>query len=529
MLGAPKQRVSSIETFQAPTNGLNDLDSIAAMDPSFALVCLNWFPGQSSLSVRPGYKKWTTGFASNVQTLMCYAGPTNMDTLFAATNQGIYNINVSGAPGAIQTPLTFGRVSYTNYANVSGNYLVVVNGQDKGKLYNGTTWVEYVTVLTTPAAPNEIRGVDSERLNYVHAFKKRLWFVEENSMTAWYLPTDATGGDAKPFYLGSVFMKGGFLETIFSWSLDGGDGLDDIIMFLSSKGEIAFYQGNDPDNATTFNLSSVYYVGSFLGNRSVVDFGGDVVLLTTAGAVTVSSIVGGTQALTSNQDTLTRNISKTLSSMLRKLNYAPQWEMYNVSPFQMLFINFPSISGLPAVQYVMNTVTGRWCSFDYPLLTMVQCHHRIYFSDTSGNVWIVTGDDHMDQINSDGSGGSIIISDVKQAYNYFGQRGVDKHFNLIRPMFVAKYHPGVVAKISVDFAPSGVFVAPVPPPNPPSDDLWDVAVWDTAVWSPEKDVQMQWMGVEGLGYCASLVMRTSSNIETEFVSVDWVYDPANSI
>lgn len=529
MLGTPKQRVSNIETYPAPTNGLNDLESIASMDPASALVCLNWFPGQSSLEVRPGYRKHTSGFTGNVKTLMCYSSANAQDTLFAATDLGIFDITLPGTPGTNLKALTNGRMSYTNYANISGNYLVAVNGVDKAKLYNGTTWVDYTTVLDTPDTPSEIKGIDTEKFIYVHSFKKRLWFVERSSTTAWYLPTDATGGEAKPFYLGSVFMKGGFLESIFTWSLDSGDGLDDVILFLSSKGEIAIYQGNDPDNAATFQLSSVYCVGAFLGNRSVVDFGGDVALLTTAGAVTISSVVGGTQALTTNQDTLTKNISKTLSDMIRQLNHQPGWEFYNVPPFQMLFIVIPSNSGLPAVQFVMNTVTGKWCTFNYPMLTMVQCHFNIYFSDTLGNVWVITGDDHQDSLDENGLSGSVIVADIKQAYNYFGQRGVNKHYNLVRPLFVAKYPPGAIVKVSVDFAPSGVFVTPVPPPNAPTDDVWDLAIWDAAIWSPEKDAQMQWMGVDGLGYCASFVMRTATNIETEFVSVDWVYDPASSL
>ena len=348
-------------------------------------------------------------------------------------------------------------------------------------------------------------------------------------MSAWYLPTDATGGTMTEFLLGSVFPRGGFLQNIFSWSLDAGDGMDDLLIFQSSKGEIAIYQGTDPSSPLSFSLSSVYFVGSPMGDRTNVDLGGDTAMLGIFGLVPMSKIVGGEQALTSYESSLSRNISKTLNRIVRERENNPQWEILNAPSFQALLINIPQLGGTAATQYVMNTITGAWCQFDLPMLTMELHNEAVYFSDESGNVYIFDGTEVLDNVAMDGTGGSVIVSSLKQAYNYFGQMGVNKHFQLIRPLFVATYPPGYIAILSVDFSPNGIYTVPTPPITPPASDTWDLAIWDDTLWSPQMETQYEWIGVSGLGYSASLVMKMATNVPTEFVSADWAYEPSNSI
>lgn len=531
MYKKPKQRRTEIVSVPAPTKGLNDTDSLANMDPMFAIELVNLFPGQSSLFVRAGYKQWITGLTEPVKTLISYNSMTGSNELFAANDTAIYDATTQGTRDPVTDivkAITNGKLSYTNYSNVAGQYLVAVNGTDPGLLYDGTTWIDFTTVVT-PVNPGEVSGADMADMIQVQEFKQRLWFVEKNSMTAYFLPTDSVGGAMTPFFLGSVFPKGGFLQNIFTWSLDAGDGMDDLIVFQSNKGEIALYAGTDPTSASTFGLRSVYYVGSPLSDRTNVDLGGDAVMLGIFGLVPMSKVVGGQQSLTVYESSLSRNISKTLNRIVRARENTPNWEMLNVPSFQALFINIPELGGTPATQYVMNTITGAWCQYDLPLLTMEVHDEAMFFTDEDGFVYIHDGEEVMDNVLLDDSGGDIIISSLKQAYNYFGAMGMNKHYQLIRPLFVATYPPGYIAQLSVDFSPNGIFSVPSPPVNPPATDTWDIAIWDETLWSPEQETQFEWIGVEGLGFCASLVIKMATNVQTEFVSVDWAYEPSNSI
>lgn len=527
MYKRPKARESQIVTVPAPTKGLNDLDSLANMDPLYALELMNLFPGQSSLQVRAGYIKWASGLASMGETLISYNAALG-DELFVASDNGIFDITTAGAVGAAVTALTNGRGSYVNFANIAAQYLVFVNGTDAGKLYDGTTWINFTTV-GAPVNPGEVSGANMADMIQVKEFKKRLWFVEKNSMSAWYLPTDAVAGAMTEFLLGSVFSRGGFLQNIFSWSLDAGDGMDDLLIFQSSKGEIAIYAGTDPTSATTFALESVYFVGAPLGDRTATDLGGDTAMMGIFGLVPMSAVVGGQQALTSYENALSKNISRTLNRIVRSRVNNPGWEVLNAPNFQALFINFPALPNIDATQYVMNTITGAWCQFDLPIRTLEMHGESVFFTDDLGNVFKYDGTEVLDNVNIDGSNGDVIISSLKQAHNYFGAPGVNKHYKLIRPLFVATYPPGYIAQLSVDFSPNGIFSVPSPPINPPATDVWDVAIWDLTLWSPEQETQFEWIGVEGLGYCASLVMKMATNVATELVSIDWAYAPSNSI
>jgi len=535
-----KQRSAVIKSIPAPTKGLNDYDSIANMDPTFALDMLNMYPSARSLRVRSGYKEWMTGFGAIVKTLMVYNGVSGSSKLFAATDSGIFDATTSGAAPAPSVVLTNGYIHHTSFSNVAGNYLVAVNGTEVGKLYDGTVWADMVTT-----------GASTQIMVGVRSYNKKLWFIEQNSMVAWYLPTDAITGVMTPFYLGGVFTMGGFLQNIFTWSIDSGEGLDDVLVFQSSEGEIVGYIGPDPNTAATFELKARYFVGAPLGARTNDDLGGDVVMLTNGGIVPISKVVGGTQAISRDEDTLSKNISQTFSDFVTIRGQIPNWEILNIPPMTSLFVNFPSTGGLPATQFVMNTLTGAWTKYDLPIRTMQQHDKTLYFSDETQRVFVMEPGNNLDNLSIDGSSGSFIISGFTVAYNYFDRTGVNKTYNLVRPLFVSQYTPSLTMNIAVDFTPNPISDLDDPPGGPTSVDFWDTAlwdvnmwfapnaptatdvwdsgIWDSTLWSPPSVSRYSWLGVGKMGYAASLAMKLSTNAPTEFVSCDWAIVPGQSL
>lgn len=540
MWAKPKQRTAVIKSIPAPTKGLNDFDSIANMDPTFALDMLNMFPSARSLRVRSGYQEWLTGLGAPAKTLMSYNAFSGANKLFAATDSGIFDATTSGAAPAASIALTNGYMDSVNYSNVAGQYLVAVNGVDVGKIYDGATWANMATT-----------GASTANMIAVHSYNKRLWFVEKNSMTAWYLPTDAITGALTPFYLGGVFSQGGFLQNIFTWSLDSGTGLDDIIVFQSSKGEIAGYMGTDPSSAATWTLEAVYFVGAPLGQRTNDDLGGDVAMLTIGGVVPISKVVGGTQSISRDENTLTKNISQTFNDIVSSRGQLPNWEILNLPAMTSLFVNFPTTGGFPALQFVMNTLTGAWTKYDLPIRSMAEHNQTLYFSDELGRVLIMESSNNLDNLAIDGSSGVFIVSGVQVAYNYFEMLGTNKTFNLIRPLFVSQYTPSMLTNVSVDFGPNTIDGIPQPAGGPTSVDFWDTAlwdvnlwfapnaptqadvwdsgVWDQTLWSPPVGAQYAWIGVGQMGYAASLAIKLATNAPTEFVSCDWAIVPGQSL
>lgn len=545
-----KQRSANIVSVPAPTLGINDTDNLSNMDPMFALDMLNMFPASRSLQVRNGYGEWTTGMAANCRTLLTYNAFSGSNKLFAATDSGMYDVTAQGLAGLTVTALTNGYMSYVNFSNVAGQYLVAVNATDPGKLYDGTNWIDFTTV-GAPVNPGEVSGANMATMSYVHAYKKRLWFVQKDTMTAWYLPTDAVSGAMTAFQLGGVFLRGGSLQSIFTWSMDAGDGMDDILIFQSTKGELAGYSGTDPSSAATFALESVYYAGAPLGQRTTSDLAGDVAILTEGGITPISKIVGGTQAIANSEDALTKNISRTFNDFVRSRAFSPNWEIFVMPSLTSLFVNFPDQNGMGTTQFVMNTITGAWTKYDLPMLTMGEFSNVLYFSDQNKRVLYYDVSSNLDNVSLLGDFGSFIQSHVITANNYFGSVGQNKAYTMVRPLFISAVYPSIALTIGTDYRTGLLGEVPDPPGGPAANELWDAAtwditvwflpntptaadlwdsgIWDTTLWGTPITTQYEWVGVTGMGYVAQLALKMSTSIPTEFVSVDWVMNPASSL
>lgn len=105
------------------------------------------------------------------------------------------------------------------------------------------TGAALVNGSVTSRSTSTFTGIDSSLLSFVWTHKRRLWFVEENTLSAWYLPVVSITGTAVEFPLQGVFRLGGALLFGGSWSQDSGAGLDDLAVFVTTEGEIAVYQG----------------------------------------------------------------------------------------------------------------------------------------------------------------------------------------------------------------------------------------------------------------------------------------------
>lgn len=528
MKKTPARRVSNIQTVGAPTGGIDDTSSLENMEPQFAIDILNMFPAATELVVRYGYSQWTTGFSSPVRTIMSYNGGA-ASKLFAATNDGIYDITTSGPVGASVKTITNGRINTTMFSNVATQYLVGVNnGSDANWLYNGTSFINFVADAT-PVNPGEIDGVNPNVWCNVCSHKKRLWFVEENSMTAWYLPVDSVAGVAKPFYLGGVFSRGGKLVNIMTWSVDASYSVDDILIFQSSNGEIAGFAGTDPDNAGTWWQEAVYFIGAPMGDRTNTDLSGDLAMLTSYGLIPISKIIANTNQAGPSEDALSKRISKTLNTIVRERANNPLWEIITLPTLQYCMIIIPAALGRSAQQYVMNMVTGAWGRFDLPMLTATNYNEEMYFSDAVSTVYKY-GTAFTDGETLAGGEGTSILSGFMQAYYNFGMPQVNKHYKLVRPIFSSITRPAYLVDISADYEPGGLAGMGSPPSQPISaSNVWDVALWDEATWANTATSWFEWDGVEGVGYSAALMIKMNTRADTSYVSCNWAFEPGNAL
>jgi hypothetical protein len=83
----------------------------------------------------------------------------------------------------------------------------------------------------------KITGVATSSLSHNWVYKNRLFYIEKNSLNAWYLAVDSITGTATKLPLGGVFTLGGSLLFGASWSIESGDGLSVSIASASRAGQ----------------------------------------------------------------------------------------------------------------------------------------------------------------------------------------------------------------------------------------------------------------------------------------------------
>ncbi len=501
-------RTAKTASIPGPIGGWNARDPLGEMSSTDAITLDNWWPLPYDVQVRKGYSTHVTGFASQVESLMTYSSPT-ASKLFAASGTAFYDATTAGAVGAaVVSGLTNSRWESINISTSGGNFMLCVNGHDKLRGYNGTAW------WTDGDGTHDITGVDTATITNINLFKNRVWLVQGSSLKAWYLPTDSIAGAAAAFDLQSIARLGGYLVAMGTWTVDGGYGVDDLAVFITSKGEVIVYRGIDPSNAATWALAGVWAIGSPFTTRCQTKFGGDILLLTYDGIYPLS------QALQSDRldprVAITNKIYDAISTATAGYGGNFGWDIDYYAKANMLIINIPVATGSQQIQYCMNTITKAWCSFSgITANCFIIFNDEPYFGGSTyvGKFWNTFADNSTN-----------ITADGKQAFNYFGLRGQTKRFNMVRPTLRTNGSPSTLVALNMDFsdtAPTGTLSF-----TPTTYGAWDSAVWDTGVWGGGLNVSNSWQGINGVGYCAAMRLKVAAmGIETHWASTDFVFEP----
>jgi hypothetical protein len=125
-------------------------------------------------------------------------------------------------------------------------------------------------------------------------------------------------------------------------------------------------------------------------------------------------------------------------------------------------------------------------------------------------------------------GGLSINSDIKPAFSYFNQRGVQKMFHMMRPVFLANSPFMPQIDLSVDFSN-------VPPTSTPtfssgSVNPWDLTPWDAVPWGGNQTILADWESIDGIGYAGTYRMRAQTKgIQFAIESVDLMFEPVQTL
>lgn len=492
-----------------PTGGWDTREALADMPEDHAVIMDNWFPSTDKVTLRRGFDEHATGMSGAVESLLEYTPTTGSGELFACNGGSIYDVGSAGAVGtAVATGFSNDRFQQVQIGTAGGQFLLIMNGDDTPKTYNGASWAD--AAITGPTQANLI---------WCNLHQRRLWFGEKNSLSAWYLAVNSIAGAASEFSLAGVAKLGGYIMAMGTWTRDSGDGQDDVAVFLTSEGEAIVYSGTDPADAATWALVGVFRIGKPIGRRCIIKAGADLIMVTQDGFVATSSILSMDRSQ-SERVALSAQINKAVNDAVRSHGTLFGWQPFIYPRGTMLIFNIPQ-SSTTAYQYVFNTITGAPCRFTgINALCWGMLNDEPYFGGSHGKVY------KFDFGESDN--GSAINGDCLPAFSYFRSPSMKKAFKLVEPIFESAGDPNAALDLNVDFQvgrPSGVPAASVV-----SSARWGVSKWGVGTWGTAGQIYRGWRGVRGVGRSAALRVRVSTtSSRPSWVATNFTYVPGGQI
>lgn len=505
-----RQAVARPDIVKAPTKGWSANSLPVEAEEGTAVILENWFPEATSIRPRKGFTEHVTGVADAVNALMSYVSGSTQK-LFAAGDGKIYDVTSSGALGAaVQSSLTSTKFSYVNFATAGGQYLYMVNGSDAARYYDGSSWVEPT-----------ITGASSTDFSVVMSHKSRLFFLKKNSTTMYYLPVDSIAGAATAFEVGSQLKRGGRLVGLATWSVDSGDGMDDLLAIWSSEGEILVYSGSNP--ASDYAIVGRYTSGRPIGDRPFFPIGGDLAMLSEDGVLALSSVMRFDR-LTSKEKALSSKVVDEYLKMVRDYASNFGWQVITLPKASMALINIPGPGDAGAsIQFAYNVSTKAWSKFTgWNAICWELFQGSVYFGTAAGGVY---------KAETGGSdNGTAILARCMPAFSHLGAPGRTKHVKLVQPMLstdLSDYTFGISTVVNFndpDVLGTG---------SPASAGLftWDESTWDGAdTWGGDA-VFDQWASANAIGYVISpysevrIDADNSPNFEFSLIGWNVLHEP----
>ena len=515
---------AGITTVPAPIGGVDFLSSLFGMPPENAIRLTNWWPDVYGCTHRRGFREWQKGFPSTVSSLFAYHTRSGQSLLYAFAGTSMYDVSqLNAAPVPVVNTLSTAIWQGTMFSNTGGTHKVLVSGNDNPIWMHQTAPPAVVYDRLSAGdgvVPGTIAGFDPKNAIDVTIHQHRVWFVEKGTTYGWYLPTDQVYGVAAKFDFGPLFKRGGFLQSIATWTVDDGTGADDILVAFGSQGDIAVYKGIDPASVDTWSLQGVYYAGALMaGHRFHTKVSGDLRFLTTQGLISMNDMLTSTRVVSPESNIESRPIQMFLAEQISLYGDLQGWDLKFVPSINMLIINVPSVTADGSLQLCENIVNSKWTTFLGMDATCFVTDFTEEFHFGSGSTVQQGWFGNADQVTPEAPGGIPITALVQQAYNYFGTPANNKQVGLYRPNFLTTRSVLWKSFISYDFT----FRNPTVHGNPvySSDTLWDRAIWDHSLWQGGLKAQKQWASAEGLGFAGSLSMATRSDGEVVWVNTDY--------
>lgn len=376
------------------------------------------------------------------------------------------------------------------------------------------------TVLSSGITFPSGSSLTTADLSYVWVYKQRVWFIEKDSLNAWYLPVDQVGGELTLWPMGGVFVRGGNLLWGHSWSLDSGGsgGLSEQCAFCTTEGEVAAYQGLSPEPDQGWSKVGVYRIGRPMGKKAMLRAGGDLVIATTVGLISLAMASRHDYAAL-GQNAVSYDIEDDWADAIRDRGIV-DWRCQVWADGQMVLVAPPVQDGKIPYIFVANANTGKWAKFTgWDVSSIEAFDGRLFFGTSTGTVcqgWAGGADE-----------GAPFIGRALPLFENLNEPAGVKIMKMARAVVRSAYPIEAQVSGHVNYRPN------FPPAPSVSDQItgneWENAVWDVAVWDSDQTevVAGNWVSVGGSGHDVSVGVQFTSGglapVDAELIRIDMTY------
>lgn len=488
----------------APLGGLNHQAPVSALQAHEAVEMINWLPEDGRLRVRPG-----------MQTRARIIGASHTypfgDKLVVASATDLYTFPSSGITDEDWTETSIGTGYSTEHwdSEIINEKLLLVNGQDAPLEYDGTTLTSIT--FTGVSSPEDFIGVME--------FKGRAVYWKGADLGFYYAAAGSYAGALTYFDLSSLAGQGESIVHIFPWSIDAGDGIDDVFVVVFNTGNIVVYQGSDPSDAADWHLVSTLKGPAVVPSGSTYEsmtkparVAGDAVYLSNAGVVSFGHIMNGGDVRGGIGAKVNDVISKRMVD-----GVTPEESVVYLQTLGILVVQVKQ-SYYERLIYALNINSMAWTSFNPG--GVLNIHD---FSEWQGNA-VFSGEGHVGMLSQDYDRDrndilfpsgllayTYIIAYCTPAWSYFGARHIQKQLTALKITTTAD-DPS-----DVDILSCSDFVAP--------NDFFPPAVPITSEGSPAG----QWRNITAFGYAISFRMRVACYTPIDWISTTYKVVPAEGI
>jgi hypothetical protein len=422
----------------------------------------------------------------------------------------------SGATATIVEDLDSGTTGTLRVRNITGTFqdneiITAGGGSATTNIPDGVTLVPAITGFTTSDA------------SYIFQHNSRVWFIEKDSMSAWYLPVDSIGGAATEVSLAGIMPKGGKLLMGISWAASAGDGVNNYLALISSEGDVAGYQGDYP-GASNWRFIGVANIGRPLTKTAVMKAGGDALVTTMEGLIPLSAVFAKDPAALS-----TIAISKPIEPTWRYVTsfYPGGWTVERWTKEAMAIVAYPKLARSYHSNFVVNLKTGAWARYTgWDIQCAAELADELYIGTSSGYICKC----------------ETTALDIDEPYycTYIGQfeklNSVMQTKSARMARGTWKYGTNFNYRLAVSFNYTDTTdVYPAPAANR-DNNVWDTGKWDVAKWGGGeryRQAQTDWQSVYGSGFVVApvvqITMGGARTPEVEFVSFDFLYETGGTV